>query len=143
MEAFTELNDMMNHAKHEGMTMPSIINWKCCDITVLFDFWHVGSCTQMVFTLMALFLLTMGGEMIGAYKHPLASKAASMGKPWLVSPMLLLFGWVRSIIAALMMLALMTFNGYIILAITLASAMSRTICLKNVQLDEQEGLICH
>ena len=143
MEAFSEINSMMAMAHHEGMTMSSIINWKCCDLTILFSWWTVGSCTQLVFTLLALFLLTMSGEMVGAYKHPLATKLAV--RPWLMDPLLLLFGWTRSLVGALMMLVMMTFNGYVILTITLASAMSRTVCMKHISLDDRdgEGIICH
>ena len=142
MEAFNELNSMMKMAHDDGMMMSSIINWKCCDLTILFEWWHVDSCTGFFFTLVGLFVLTIAGEMMGAYKHPLATKLAI--RPWLLEPLLLLFAWKRTLIGALMMLTMMSFNGYIILTITLASAVSKTVCMKNLTMDNQhESVLCH
>ena len=132
---------MLAMAHHDGMKMSSIINWDCCGVQILFKAWTIQNCTQFTLTLVALFIITMTGELIGAYKHPLASKCAF--KPYLMTPLLLLLGWTKTLIGALMMLVMMTFNGYIILTITAASALSRTVCTKSISLDDQEGILCH
>eukprot|EP00834_Sanchytrium_tribonematis_P006764 NODE_532_length_6386_cov_0.597264.p6 type:complete len:144 gc:universal NODE_532_length_6386_cov_0.597264:1046-1477(+) len=143
MEAFYEMNEMMKlaHDDHMKMSMHSLINWDCCHFTLLFQWWTISNMWQFLFTLMALFLLTLSSEYVGLNKHPLANKLST--KPWMNEPLLVLMGWYRSLMGSLMMLVMMSFNGWIILTITLASALSKTVILKKVNLNEDEAVLCH
>ena len=113
----------------DDMSMSSYLNFKTSGFTILFEGCHITTLLQFLILICVLFTISLATDIFGRYKF----KRHLYNTRFLLA----LQAFMRSFINALMMLAMMTFNFYVILAIVLGTGVSRFLMPSKIQ-DEQQ-----
>ncbi|KAI5466283.1 ctr copper transporter [Mariannaea sp. PMI_226] len=127
----------MDHGGHGGgdmgdmCKMNMLFNWDTKNLCIVFSQWHIRSNTSLLFSLIAIMLLTIGYEALRAASHryeealtkrvqaiPRQNQEQAGERAHLIKGALYAL---QTFYAFMLMLIFMTYNGWVMIAVTLGA----------------------
>eukprot|EP00835_Amoeboradix_gromovi_P000996 NODE_38_length_30618_cov_0.377142.p19 type:complete len:148 gc:universal NODE_38_length_30618_cov_0.377142:29146-28703(-) len=126
-----------SNSSSEAMSMGAMgtsFNFKTSGFAILVDTWTIDSAAAFAAVLLALFVTSFSIDLLGRYQFRKLGKKQDRYVNALKTT-------IRSFIGILLMLAMMTFNFYVILFIVLGTGVAHA--LQPVEHQDKEAYLCH